>query len=75
MTLAIAYWLPDRELYVDEAAGRWSCPARPEPRVTEVEREGRRLAAIIHDPALADERRARACRPARRWRSRSRTSG
>ena len=51
-TLALAYWLPESERFVD-ALGRpvtvsgsgW----------TEVELHGRRIAAIAHDPALTDE--------------------
>jgi signal transduction histidine kinase len=52
-TLSIAYWLPDREAFVDEAG----LPVRlPEPGSdrawTAVDYEGRRLAAIIHDAHL-----------------------
>jgi signal transduction histidine kinase len=52
-SVAIAYWLPDREAFVDEA-GR--SVALPEPGTgrawTAVEQDGRRVAAIIHDAAL-----------------------
>ncbi|HEY6696045.1 MAG TPA: histidine kinase [Solirubrobacteraceae bacterium] len=51
-TLALAYWLPDSERFVDalghpvEVSGAgW----------TEVELQGRRIAAIAHDPALHEE--------------------
>ena len=51
-SLALAYWLPDSERFVDADGhpltltdGRW----------TEVELQGRRIAAIVHDPTLADE--------------------
>src|SRR5437763_8185384 len=52
-TLAIAYWLPDRQVFVDES-GR---PVeRPEPGSgrawTSVDRGGRRLAEIVHDAEL-----------------------
>jgi signal transduction histidine kinase len=55
-SLALAYWLPDRETYVD-ATGR---PVElPEPyrgrAYTEVERDGRKVAAIVHDATLAQE--------------------
>jgi signal transduction histidine kinase len=51
-SIALAYWLPESERFVDalglpvtvEGAG-W----------TEVELRGRRIAAIAHDPSLADE--------------------
>ena len=51
-SLRLAYWLPDRERFVD-ADGR---PAPVEEGTwTEVERNGSRIAAIGHDAALADE--------------------
>jgi hypothetical protein len=51
-TLTLAYWLPDSERFVD-AEGR---PVTLHDRSwTEVELEGRRIGAIAHDPALADE--------------------
>ena len=51
-SLRLAYWLPDRERFVD-ADGR---PAPvDEGTWTEVERNGSRIAAIGHDAALADE--------------------
>ena len=48
----LAYWLPETKRFVD-AAGR---PFRlPEQGWTAVELEGRRVAAIVHDPALDEE--------------------
>ena len=51
-SLTLAYWLPETERFVDADGhpltltdGGW----------TEVELEGRRIAAIVHDPTLADE--------------------
>jgi signal transduction histidine kinase len=51
-SLALAYWLPESERFVDWAgqpmelrAGEW----------TEVEVHGRRVAAIVHDPSLNEE--------------------
>ena len=51
-SVALAYWLPESERFVDAAGrpvvlhdGEW----------TEVELQGRRIAAIRHDPSLADE--------------------
>jgi signal transduction histidine kinase len=52
-TLSIAYWLPDREIFVDDAG-----PSRPPARPgsgrawTAVERDGKRVAAILHDAEL-----------------------
>jgi signal transduction histidine kinase len=52
-TLAIAYWLPERELFVDE---RGHPVTLPEPGAskawTAVEHRGNRVAAIIHDAEL-----------------------
>jgi PAS domain S-box-containing protein len=53
-SLELAYWLGDLRVYVD-ADGRPLDPAdRPDRAVTVVERSGKRVAALIHDPALAD---------------------
>jgi PAS domain S-box-containing protein len=53
-SLELAYWLGDLRVYVD-AEGRPLDPGhRPDRGVTIVERSGRRVAALIHDPALAD---------------------
>ena len=49
--LRLAYWVPERNGFVD-AAGR---PVEPSPRATIVERGGRRIAALEHDPALAEQ--------------------
>jgi signal transduction histidine kinase len=51
-SLALAYWLPESEQFVD-AEGR---PMALEERSwTEVELSGRRIGAIVHHPSLADE--------------------
>ena len=51
--LQVAYWLPDRRIFVDE---RGSPVALPEPDSgrawTSVDRGGRRVAAIVHDADL-----------------------
>jgi signal transduction histidine kinase len=55
-SLEIGYWLPDRAVFVD-AEGRMLTIPDPgsERSVTVVEREGRPVAVLIHDPAvLAD---------------------
>jgi signal transduction histidine kinase len=54
-SLSVAYWLADGERYVDADGLDLSLPDGPDRAVTEVRREGRRIAALIHDPALADE--------------------
>jgi signal transduction histidine kinase len=56
-TLQLAYWVPNRDAYVD-AEGQ---PVRVDPPpygkvATVIEQEGRRVAAIVHDATLAEER-------------------
>ena len=52
-TLSIAYWLPDRGIFVDEAGHAVQMPEPGSGRAwTAVERDGRRVAAIIHDAEL-----------------------
>jgi signal transduction histidine kinase len=52
-SVAIAYWLPDREIFVDEVGHRVELPDPATGRAwTAVERDGRPVAAIVHDAAL-----------------------
>jgi signal transduction histidine kinase len=52
-TLSIAYWLPDIETFVDEAGRPVDLPDPGSGRAwTAVERNGVRVAAIVHDAAL-----------------------
>ncbi len=52
-TLSIAYWLPDREIFVDESGHPVSLPDPGSGRAwTAVERDGARVAAILHDAEL-----------------------
>jgi signal transduction histidine kinase len=52
-TLAVAYWLPERGIFVDEAGHRVQLPEPGSGRAwTAVERDGRRVAAIVHDAEL-----------------------
>jgi signal transduction histidine kinase len=52
-SLSIAYWLPDREMFVDERGHHVPLPAAGSDRAwTSVDYEGRRVAAIIHDASL-----------------------
>lgn len=56
-SLAIAYWLPEQERFVDAEGADVVLPTDDERRaVTMIERDGRRIAAFIHDPAVEDER-------------------
>jgi signal transduction histidine kinase len=55
-SLAIAYWLPDEERFVDAAGADVELPTGDDDRaVTMVERTGQRIAALIHDAAVDDE--------------------
>jgi signal transduction histidine kinase len=54
-TLTVAYWLADGERFVDADGRAVTLPDGTERAVTEVQREGRRIAALIHDPALVDD--------------------
>jgi signal transduction histidine kinase len=55
-SVELAYWLPDSQQYVDADGRPVALPAGGDHRgVTEVKREGRQVAAIIHDPTLSDD--------------------
>jgi signal transduction histidine kinase len=54
-SVRLAYWLPDSEFYVDAEGRPLELPPKGDRAVTTVEREGRRIGAIIHDPALLDD--------------------
>ncbi|HEU5277684.1 MAG TPA: PAS domain-containing sensor histidine kinase [Gaiellaceae bacterium] len=55
-SLALAYWLPDGGRYIDVEGRPFELPAESEARaVSVVEREGRTIAALVHDPALDEE--------------------
>jgi signal transduction histidine kinase len=55
-SVEIAYWLPDSRQYVDAEGHPLELPAPDSGRsVTEVDRDGRRIAAIVHDPTLLDD--------------------
>jgi signal transduction histidine kinase len=52
-SLAVAYWLPDRQIFVDERGSRVELPDPGSGRAwTSVDRGGRRVAAIVHDADL-----------------------
>ena len=54
--LALAYWLPEQGRYVDLQGRRVKLPGDGESRVaTIVVRDGRRVAALVHDPSLRDD--------------------
>jgi signal transduction histidine kinase len=53
-SVELAYWLPDSGHYVDADGHVITLPADGSRGVTEVKREGRRIAAIVHDPTLLD---------------------
>src|SRR4051794_22219766 len=51
--LALAYWLPEPGRYVDGEGHPYTLP--PDRAVTELEHDGARVAAIVHDPDLLEE--------------------
>jgi len=56
-SLALAYWLPDPGRYVDADGQAVALPGPVGDRaVTEIERHGAPVAAIVHDPALLEDR-------------------
>jgi signal transduction histidine kinase len=55
-SLSLAYWLPEQERFVDLAGRAVELPGDGGPRAaTIVEREGRRVAALVHDPSLRED--------------------
>src|SRR4051812_8038506 len=55
-SLELAYWLPDRKLYVDREGRPMQLPDDdPRRSVTRIEHHGRCVAAIVHDPALDEQ--------------------
>jgi signal transduction histidine kinase len=55
-TLAVAYWLPEEERYVDGDGGAIVLPPPGDGRaVTEIDHSGRRVGALVHAAALRDE--------------------
>ena len=71
-SLNIAYWLPEREIFVDDAGRQVTLPEPGSGRTwTAVDRGGVRVAAIVHDAELDATPGARHRRRARppRWRS------
>jgi signal transduction histidine kinase len=56
-TLELAYWVPNQAAYVDaEGQPMRVDPPREGKLATTIESEGRRIAAIVHDADLAEER-------------------
>ena len=53
-SLELAYWIPDLETYVGLDGQPVDVGATPGRAVTVVEHGGRRVAALIHDPALGE---------------------
>lgn len=55
-SLALAYWLPEFGSYADLDGRAVSLPESQDGRmITHIERNGARIAAIVHDPSLRDE--------------------
>jgi signal transduction histidine kinase len=55
-TLQVGYWSPDVAGYIDEGGRPLELPPPGADRsVTRIEREGRTVAALVHDPAVLDD--------------------
>jgi signal transduction histidine kinase len=55
-TLEVAFWLPERQAFVDAAGRPVELPANGRRRaVTRLEHEGEPVAALVHDPILLEE--------------------
>jgi signal transduction histidine kinase len=56
-SVELAYWLPEYERWADAEGAAIELPGDQDPdrSVTVIEREGTRLAALVHDPVLDDE--------------------
>jgi signal transduction histidine kinase len=54
-SVALAYWLPDYESYADLDGRPIEVPGGDGRAATLIERNGNRVAALLHDPALEDE--------------------
>jgi signal transduction histidine kinase len=55
-SLVIAYWLPETSGYVDESGNPMALPGAGSGKaVTVIEREGERIAALVHDAAVLDD--------------------
>jgi signal transduction histidine kinase len=55
-SLEVAYWLPDQERFVDLDGRPFELPSAGSSRVvTIVEREGARVAALVHDASLCED--------------------
>jgi signal transduction histidine kinase len=53
----LAYWVPNRDDYVDSAGRPMHLDPAPKGKIaTVIEHEGRRVGAIVHDAELAEER-------------------
>jgi signal transduction histidine kinase len=54
-SLELGFWLPDGQRYVETGGQALDPGERPGRAVTVLEHGGKRLAALVHDPALLDE--------------------
>jgi signal transduction histidine kinase len=55
-SLDISYWVPDRAVFVDAEGRTVSLPEPDTGRaVTMIERDGERIAALVHDPAVLED--------------------
>jgi signal transduction histidine kinase len=53
--LTVAYWLPEYDVYADADGQPVALPDGGERTVSPIERDGRRIAALVHDRTLQDD--------------------
>ena len=54
-TLQLAYWLPERHVFVDPAGAPVRVAPARDRALTYLERDGEQIAVLVHDPVLAGE--------------------
>jgi signal transduction histidine kinase len=54
-SIELAYWLPERKVYVDREGRAVDLPDGATRSSTRIEHEGRCIAAILHDPSLNEQ--------------------
>ena len=54
-SLTLAYWLPEFRTYADLEGAAVELPDSEDRAVTFIDRDGVRIAALVHDPSLRDE--------------------
>jgi signal transduction histidine kinase len=54
-SVELAFWLQDEQRYVDSNGSAYALDVPPGRAVSHLDRDGRRMAALVHDAALSDD--------------------